>query len=116
VHIYFATSTPPSITAKQSGSIYFSNNWTKHFEQFGASSEGLRTTALPAAMADPTYGKLQAYGKFHGPSTSTTPNGSGKKYDLPGWSPYGVSTGIISFHFLKFSSAKFISSLTGPVE
>lgn len=39
----------------------------------GVSSEGLSTTALPAASAAPTFHDIMTSGKFHGVIAPTTP-------------------------------------------
>ena len=67
------TEPSPSITAIASLSRYFGTSSAISADEAGHTSEGLRTTVLPAAMAPTAGPSVNTNGKFHAPMTSTVP-------------------------------------------
>jgi hypothetical protein len=67
------TAPSPSITAIASESRYFGTSSAIKADEAGATSEGLSTTVLPAAMAPTAGPSVNANGKFHAPMISTVP-------------------------------------------
>ena len=72
-----APASPPPCTrpTTPSGTRPFSSSTTRS-PDFGVTSLGLKTTALPASSAGTIVRSGSANGKFHGMMTATTPRGS----------------------------------------
>ena len=67
------TAPSPSITAIASVSRYRGTNSAINADDAGATSDGLRTTVFPAAMAPTAGPRVSANGKFHAPMINTVP-------------------------------------------
>src|SRR5271156_5626797 len=87
-----ATGMAPWTTVRKEGGKYLGANFARVADVWGACSEGynqeglfftfwgeggpFRTTVFPAAMALRAGQRVHQTGKFHGPMTRITPNGS----------------------------------------
>ena len=67
------TAPSPSMTAIASVSRYCGTSSAISADDAGDTSDGLSTTAFPAAIAPTAGPSVSANGKFHAPMTSTVP-------------------------------------------